>query len=135
MNQNYEDHLENQLRSWKPLDPSARLRNNVIGSCDGLNAAISPPLAPTLTAINPRDALREWLQPLSRWIAPAFACFLATLVPSTWRSPDLAGESTRPSAGILALAAYTNQSLAAYLPATGAVEHNGLPTGLNLAQK
>lgn len=129
MNQNDTTHLENQLRSWKPLKPSAGLRENLFGSMDASNAP------PASSPGSSRDAVAAWLQPLSRWLVPAAVCCFASLLSVTWRSPDVLGESGRQNGSMLALAAFTNQSLAAYLPSTGAVEHNGLPSGLNLAQK
>ncbi len=127
MNQNETDRLENQLKSWKPLRPSAGLQESLFGSMDTLNVSVSPG--------NSKDAVKAWLQPLARWLVPAAVCCLATLLSVTWRSPDVLGESGRQNGSMLALAAFTNQSLAAYLPSTGTVERNGLPSGIKLAQK
>lgn len=128
MYQNETAPLENQLKSWKPLKPSAELKESLFGSVEAPNAT-----APSYGSS--RDAVAAWLAPLSRWLAPAVVCCFATLLSGTWRSPDVQAESSRQSSSLLALAAFTNQSLATYLPSTGAVEHNGLPSALSLAQK
>lgn len=129
MNQNETAHLENQLRSWKLLRPSAGLEESLFGSMEALHAL------PASSPAGSRDAVMAWLQPLSRWLAPVVVCCFATLLSVTWRSSDVLGESGPQNGSTLALAAFTNQSLAAYLPSTGAVEHNGLPSGLNLVHK
>lgn len=74
------DNLENQLRSWKPRQPSPSVKQNIFGS------------AVSSTAIDPYAGLGEWFT--LRWLAPAMACLVIALLTVSQRDPRFQGMTT-----------------------------------------
>ena len=89
--------LENQLRSWKPRAPSARLKARIFGR------AAAP-------AWDPQNFLgSKWA-----WLAPVMGCFLVLSVLTSNHSPRWDYSADAKKADWFSLAA-SNQSFAAYI--------------------
>jgi hypothetical protein len=89
--------LENQLRSWKPRQPSARLKAEIFG-------ASGEPAAEFPTHLGAKWA----------WFAPVMGCLLVLTVISGSRSPHWNYANAAKEADWLSLAA-SNQSISAYI--------------------
>ena len=104
MNEKEMNHLENQLRSWHPRRPSAKIKRR---------------LFPTRSA---REAATLSL----RWLAPAAACLILALTVAS-KDPGLSATSARREAmmGLIS----SNLSYTNILPNSGSPGRNGiLPT-------
>ncbi len=104
---------ERQLRSWKPRRPSARLKERLFAT------PITDPPSPLADRHTPAFHLS--------WLAPATAALLLVAALVNQHNSGAVFESPR-SASMVAMI-LSNQSAAAYLPATFQSEQNGLPPG------
>jgi len=101
MNENEMKHLENQLRSWQPRRPSAKLKRR---------------LFPTRSA-------REAASLSLRWLAPAAACLILALTVAS-RDPGLSASSTRREA-VMGLIS-SNLNFTNILPKSDSPARNGI---------
>jgi hypothetical protein len=93
---------EQQLRSWTPRSPSAKLKNRLFPAEDALDAT---------------DLAGRWA-----WLTPVMGCFLAMLVISGSRNNQGDYFSVPPTNWLAAAA--SNQSYAAYIAAGFHSEQN-----------
>jgi hypothetical protein len=100
--------IEDQLSSWAPRGPSAKLKRRLFGV--------------------PESGLSEVLSPFGgrwTWLAPVMGCFLVMMVISGTRSYELGYLSARPRTDWLS-AVTSNQSYAAYIASAFHSEQNSL---------
>ena len=119
---NESDELDEQLRSWVPRRPSASLKRRLFA-----RVPASPALAHAWPAADGAGIVRTEELPSFRlnWLAPGFAALLLTFVVFAQRSLPAAPGST--SGNALIAAALSNQSTAAWLPASLACGQNRVP--------
>jgi len=104
MNEKEMKHLEDQLHSWKPRQPSAKIKHRLY----------------------PSHSAREAAALSLRWLAPAAACLILALTVAS-RDPGLSASSARREAmmGLIS----SNLSYTNILPNSGSPGRNGiLPT-------
>lgn len=100
--------LENWLRGWQPRRPAPEIRARLFNSA--ATAAAPAPPAPWAT--------------LARWLAPATAFLMLLCLLIGQGTPQLFTMSRADTPVSLAVAAFSNQLYAAYLPASGHSQHN-----------
>lgn len=113
--------LENQLRSWVPRHPSAKLESTIF-TAQPATTGLSDSSRPVTEIASP-----TYKSPTFRlsWLAPATVAFLLICVLFNQHGTQaLSGSVT--SAPIVAVA-LSNQSVAAWLPASLSRERNVLP--------
>lgn len=137
MNQHELTALEEQLKSWKPRKPSSALESQIFSSTHG-------PVPSRRASTDAGEGARPWFEAIAsvnwastllRWLAPVSVCGLMMILALQSRAPLHAARTSVDLDGGVAHAALTNQSLASYLSSVSFVEHNGLPSGLSLAQR
>ena len=137
MNQHELTALEEQLKSWKPRKPSREVESQIFCSTHHpvpihrASADVGVGAHPWFEAMGSAN----WASTLLRWIAPVSVCGLMMILAIQSRTPLHAARTAVDLDGGVAHAALTNQSLASYLSSVSFVEHNGLPSGLSLAQR
>jgi len=100
--------IENRLREWRPRQPAPRIR-----------ARLFPPAAtPAAPAAAPTWAT------VARWLTPATALVMLLCLLVSLRTPQFFTVSRADAPVSLAVAAFSNQFYAAYLPASGHSRQN-----------
>src|SRR6266571_2345840 len=111
--------LENQLRSWVPRRPSAKLERSIFvrprPSAAAHQIAAVEPLNPNYKSPSFRIS----------WLAPATVAFLLICVLFNQHNSQALSGST--NAGPIVAVALSNQSVAAWLPGSFSRERNALP--------
>jgi len=100
--------IENRLRQWRPRQPAPRIRARLFPPA--ATAAV-PATAPTWPAV-------------ARWLTPATACLMLFCLLVSQRTPQFFTVSRADAPVSLAVAAFSNQFYAAYLPASGHSHQN-----------